>query len=190
MKNPDQALRRLGPTAQKIMVLLLAGFALSLNKNPNKYFRIIRRIPKEFEKIDKYTLHRNIRNLYKAKLIDGKDYPDGSTALHLTDNGKKRALHYKLDDIKIAPMKKWDRKWRIIIFDIPEKRKKARDALSRSLKNAGFYRLQKSTFIHPFECKDEVDFVIEFFNLRPFVRFIIAEHLDNELHLKHHFNLL
>ena len=87
-------------------------------------------------------------------------------------------------------MKKWDRKWRIIIFDIPEKCKKARDALSRSLKNAGFYRLQKSTFIHPFECKDEVDFVIEFFNLRPFVRFIIAEHLDNELHLKHYFNLL
>src|SRR3989344_799047 len=106
MKNPDQALRRFGPTAQKIMVLLLAGFALNLNRDPNKYFRIIRSIPKEFEKIDKYALHRNIRNLYKAKLIDGKDHPDGSTTLYLTDNGKKRALHYKLDDIKIAPMKK------------------------------------------------------------------------------------
>ncbi len=190
MKDPDHAIKKLGPTAQKLVVLMLAGLALGLNRNPNKYFRIIRNIPKEFKKIDKYALHRNIRNLYKAKLIGGKDNLDGSTTLVLTDKGKKRALTYTLGEVKVMPMKKWDSKWRIVIFDIPESRKKARDALSRSLKNAGFYRLQKSIFIHPFECKNELDFVVEFFNLRPFVRFILAEHLDNELHLKKYFDLL
>jgi len=48
----------------------------------------------------------------------------------------------------------------------------------------GFYQLQKSVFIYPFECSNEINFVIEFFNLRPFVRQILAERIDNELHLK------
>ena len=188
--DPDQAIRRLRPTQQKIVTLLLAGVALHLTRNPKKYFSIVRSIPEEFRKIDKYVLHRNIRNLYKSKLIDGKENADDSVTLFLTVEGKKRALTYDPSDIRIAPMRKWDKKWRVVIFDIPELRRKARDALSRSLKKAGFYRLQKSVFVHPFECQDELDFIIEFFNLRPFVRFIIAEHFDNELHLKHHFDLL
>ncbi len=48
---------------------------------------------------------------------------------------------------------------------------------------------QKSVFISPFECKDEVNFVIEFFNLRPYVRFITATEIDNALHLKNQFGL-
>lgn len=86
-------------------------------------------------------------------------------------------------------MKKWDSQWRIVIFDIPERFKKARNALSLTLKKMGFYPLQKSVFVHPFECADEIDFVIEFWNMRPYVRLVLATHIDNELHLKNHFGL-
>ena len=37
--------------------------------------------------------------------------------------------------------------------------------------------------------KQVFDFVVEFFALRSYVRFILAHHIDNELHLKHHFGL-
>ena len=77
----------------------------------------------------------------------------------------------------------------MVLFDIPEKHKKGLDAISRVLKNMGFYKFQKSVFINPFECNDEINFVIEFFNLQPYVRIIIADHLDNELHLKTIFGL-
>ena len=180
---------RLGPTAQKVLLLLSGSLALILNGSPRRYFKILKTINKEWGHIEKRALHNAIRNLYKSKLVDAKDNPDGTTTLALTNHGEQKALTYQIDEIKIPAMKKWDNKWRIILFDIPEHRKKARDALSRVLKNIGFFTFQKSVFIHPFDCKNEIDFIVEFFNIRPFVRFITATEVDNELHLKNHFNL-
>lgn len=180
---------RIGPTAQKVMFLLLGGLALGLTHSPRQYFKIIKMIGKEWNNIERRALYNAIKSLYRSRLIDAKDDLSGATTLILTERGKKKALTYQIDDIKIPPMKKWDKKWRIVLFDIPENMKKARDALARALKSAGFIKFQKSVFIHPFECRNEVDFIIEFFNVRPHVRFITATEIDNELHLKDQFNL-
>lgn len=181
---------RLGSTSQKILLLLLGGLALGLSGSPIAYFSIIKAIGKEWEKINNRALHKAIKHLYKNKLIDAKDNTDHTTAITLTDNGNIKALTYQIDEVRVLKMRKWDKKWRVILFDIPEKQKKSRNALARILKNAGFYQFQKSVFVHPFECKNEMDFVIEFFSLRPYVRIIIAEHIDNELHLKKLFDLI
>lgn len=180
----------LRPTAQKVLLLLLAGIALGLSASPIAYFHIIGAVAKEWDKINRRALYRALKKLYKARLIDSKDNPDGTTTIDLTQKGKKRALTYQIDEIRIKPMKRWDGSWRIVLFDIPEKFKKSRDAMARSLKNMGFYQYQKSVFLTPYECTDEIDFVIEFFNLRPFVRVITAHDIDNALDLKHHFGLL
>ncbi|OGF73275.1 CRISPR-associated endonuclease Cas2 [Candidatus Giovannonibacteria bacterium RIFCSPHIGHO2_02_43_13] len=180
---------KIGPVSQKVLLILLAGAALGLTRSPTQYFRIIKNTEKEWGRINRRALHNAIRKLYKAGLIDSKDNKDDSITIFLTQNGKKKALTYKLDEISIPVMKKWDGNWHIVLFDIPEKHKKGRNALSQLLKHMGFYRFQKSVFIHPFECQNEVDFVVEFFSLRPYVRFILAKQIDNELHLKHHFGL-
>ena len=185
---------RIGPTAQKVLVLLLGGLTLGLTTNPKYYFRVIDTVKKDWKRINenakKYALNRAIKNLYQSKFINAKDNSDGTVTLMLTKQGKALALTYDIENIKIPPMKHWDGKWRIVLFDIPEKHKKARDALSKTLKYAGFYQFQKSVFVHPFECRNEVDFVIEFFSLRSFVRFILADHIDNEFHIKKHYNLI
>ena len=181
---------KLGPTSQKILLLLLGGIALGLTSSPDRYFRILKTIKKDWDTINRNALHRAIKLLYKARLLDTQDNPDGTTTIVLSQRGKQKALRYHIDELKIPKMPVWDKKWRIVLFDIPEPRKKARDALAQALKNMGFITLQKSVFVHPFKCEDEVDFVIEFFNLRPHVRTIIAENIDNELHLKKHFKLI
>ena len=84
----------------------------------------------------------------------------------------------------------WDGRWRLVIFDVPEKLRKGRDALREKLKDLGFYELQKSVFIFPYECKNEIDFLIEFFHLRKFVRYGILEKIDNDLHLRKVFGLI
>ena len=188
--NPEKSFRKLRPTTQKILILLLAGVALALNHSPRKHFQIIKAIRKNWEWIDKYNLHRNIKNLYRSHLIDTKDNSDGTTTIVLTERGKIHALTYQIDEMKIPPMKKWDKKWRIVMFDIPESRKKVRDAMARTLKNMGFAQLQKSVFIHPFECHNEINFVIEFFQTRSHVRCLIAENIDDELAWKKKFDLI
>src|SRR3989344_4025305 len=73
--------------------------------------------------------------------------------------------------------------------DIPEKHKRARDALSQSLKRMGFAQLQKSVFVHPFDCSKEIMFVTEFFNLSRYIRHVLAEHIDIETVLMKKFHL-
>ena len=180
----------IGPTAQKVLVLLLGGLALYLTYSPKKQFRIIKQIGTEWKNIDRRALYYAIKSLYQNKLIDGRENADGTVTLRLTQNGKAKALIYNLDDMKIPVMKRWDKKWRVILFDIPEKHKKSRDALARALRNINCHQFQKSVFVHPFECRNEIDFVIESFSMRPYVRFIVADSIDNELHLKKHFDLL
>ena len=94
-----------------------------------------------------------------------------------------------MDDIKIKKPKKWDKQWRIVIFDIPEKFKGAREALREKLKELGFVELQKSVFAYPFECEDEINFIVEVFQIRPFVRLVKAGSFTNEEQFKIKFNL-
>ena len=177
----------LGDTQRKILLLLLGGLALGLSRSPKTSFKIIKGITEEWKEIDRQSLRRAIRSLYKTKLISEKQNMDGTMTLILTDRGKQKALTYDLDEMKIKKPKVWDRKWRVVLFDIPDNRKKIREALRGYLKNMQFYEFQESVFIHPYDCEDEINYLIEFYDIRKFVRFIIAESLDNELHLKHHF---
>src|SRR3989344_5731544 len=113
MRNNNEI--KLGATTQKVLVLLLGGIVLGLNRSQGRYFRILKTIKKDWDRINKYALHRAIKKLYQSKLIDAKDNSDGSTTMILTERGKRKAFTYKIDDIRILPMKKWDKKWRVVI---------------------------------------------------------------------------
>ena len=179
--------RYAGPNAQKVLLLLLGGLALTISRRGP--FRILDELESEWHNIDRRALKRVIDSLYEAKLVNEHENKDGSTTLILSDSGKKKALTYHIEKIKIPEMRKWDGKWRLVFFDIPEIYRGARESLFRSLLQAGFYPLQKSVYIHPFKCSDELDFIIEFWGVREYVRVAEVNVIDNELHLKKHFGL-
>jgi len=178
----------MSPTKQKILLLLLGGIAFGYSYTPGKQWKILKEVAYEWKKINKEKLKKEIRDLYRSKSIKRKENPDGSYTIILTEKGKLKALTYHFQNMKIKN-EKWDGKWRIVVFDIPEKLKKGRDALRGRLKKLGFYEFQKSVFVFPYECKDEIDFIVEFFNLRRYVRFGVLESIDNDLHLRKIFNL-
>ncbi|KKR85457.1 MAG: hypothetical protein UV45_C0016G0009 [Candidatus Azambacteria bacterium GW2011_GWB1_42_72] len=163
---------------------------MSLTRRPDTYFRIVKNIAKEWKKINERSLRESIKKLYQSKIIDYKENNNGTVELILTDAGKKKILLYDLEKLKIDKPPKWDNLWRLVIFDIPENKKQARMAMSSKLKELGFYPMQKSVFIHPYECKDEIDFVTELFNIVPYVRFLRVKDVDIELDLKNRFHLI
>lgn len=162
---------------------------MSLTARPDAYFRVVRQIAKEWKKINERNLREAIKRLYQSKLIDYRENKDGSASLILTDDGKDRILRYEIDKIEIKKPTHWDNLWRMVIFDIPEDKKSGRNALNAKLKELGFYPMQKSVFVHPYECKDEIDFIMELFELTPYVRFLRVKDIDVELHLKEIFRL-
>lgn len=179
-----------GATTQKVLLLIGSGLAIGLSASPSRYFKIIKAAGKEWKDIEKRSLHRAIKNIYKSKMVDCRSDKDGMFVLTLTEKGKKRVLRYELESMKISKMKKWDGKWRVVLFDVPETKKKMRDILRFRLKKLDFFEFQKSVFVHPFDCQNEIDFLVEFYMIRPNVRFMVVESVDNELHLKKHFGLL
>lgn len=176
-------------TKQKILLLLLSGVALGLSKSPKGYFKILKSIPEDWQQIKTERLYRVVREFYNDRLVDYKENKDGSVKIVLTKEGQKKALKFKLDEMEIKILPKWDREWRIVIFDIPERFKKAREALRLKLKELGFLELQKSVFILPYECEDEINFIMEVFLIRPFVRFVRAKSFTNDEQLKIKFGL-
>lgn len=180
---------KMGPVAQKIILLLTAGAVLSLTRRPDAYFRIIKSASKEWKNINHRTLRRSIRKLYQSQVIRCIENSDGTMMLELTSEGKKRILRYQPEKMKIKKPAKWDGVWRLVIFDIPESLKRERMALAGMLRRLDFYPLQRSVFIHPYECKNEIDFIVEMFNLRAYVRFLIVKDIDTDIELRHRFGL-
>lgn len=176
-------MKELSPNKQKILLLLLGGITLGFSYTPWMQRKVLKTISKEWRRIDQKRINDDVRELYRTKLVATKQNPDGSLSLLLTDKGKMRTLTYHFAAMKIS-QHKWDGRWRIVVFDIPEKIRKGRDALREKLLALGFHELQKSVFVFPYECRDEVEFIIEFFGLRRFVRYGVLSEIDNDMHLR------
>ncbi len=171
--------------------LLVSGVICVAASSP--YFII--NLIKSFKKQKKW-------NSYKNKIIYNKFYnlkKDGCIKMEernhqiyikLTEKGKKKAGWMQIDELKIKKSKKWDKKWRIVIFDISQLKTLHRNVFRGKLKELGFYLLQKSVWISPYKCKDEINLLRIFFGLnKKEVRLITADNIEDDNFLKKMFKI-
>ncbi|OGN07657.1 MAG: hypothetical protein A3B86_02360 [Candidatus Yanofskybacteria bacterium RIFCSPHIGHO2_02_FULL_38_22b] len=86
--------------------------------------------------------------------------------------------------------KRWDNKWRVIIFDIPNSLNKERNWLRSRLKNLDFQILQKSVFTIPYKCEEELGDLCKQLGLFDYVDVIVANSIGSrEEELKRYYNL-
>lgn len=90
--------------------------------------------------LKKASLAQALKRLREQGYIDLEEY-NNNLILKLTDKGREETLLRK-----ILKDETWDGKWRIIIFDIPEKHRKVRNVLRSKLKTWGFSQWQKSAW--------------------------------------------
>ncbi len=101
--------------------------------------------------------------------------------ISLTQEGKKKAGIFQINDFKIKIPRQWDERWRLLTFDIAHKRKILREALRGKLKQLGFRQFQKSIWLHPFDCKVEIRLLKGFFGLTDKeVQLVVAEDIGDE----------
>ncbi|MDP3883184.1 MAG: hypothetical protein Q8Q48_03970 [Candidatus Staskawiczbacteria bacterium] len=132
---------------------------------------------------DKKEVKKAINDLSKQKLIAKKKKYNNSVLITLTEKGKLRALNISFRRF-YNRKEKWDGRWRMIAFDIPDKCRKGRDALRYRFRSGGFYELQESVFLYPYDCEKEIRGLIEIFKLQEYVRFGLLERIDGEENIK------
>lgn len=140
-----------------------------------------------------YTRKRFYDVFYRLRKEGCFDIQEHSHQVYisLTEEGKKRAGRFQIDSLNIKKPKQWDRKWRIVIFDISHLHRFKREAFRGKLKQLGFCQLQKSVWVHPYNCEDEIKLLQEFLNLTSKeIRLIVADKIWDDKPLKQYFKVI
>ncbi len=108
----------------------------------------------------------------------------------LTSLGKERLRRWEFSNFSINKPRKWDKKWRLIIFDIPDKKRRVRDQIRSLFKSAGLYLLQESVWVYPYDCEDIIALLKTDFGVGKNLLYLIVEELENDKHLREEFGLI
>ena len=136
--------------------------------------------------MNRQTLYR----LKRLKYIEQQGNTKRAT-YKLTSVGKKHAqqlLTNSLQPIAI-PTEKWDSKWRIVCFDIPEIKRNERAYWRVFLKQSGFKKYQDSVWITPYNTLPQIISTAKEAGLKKYLRTITATRIDDSDIFKHTFNL-
>lgn len=176
-------------TKSFLVALLKLGGLLSIVLIAPGALPAVDKIFMKNKKFDKREFKRTVKRLTNAGVLEtsfeGEEYN-----IRLSKKGTKQAIEYSLDDITIKPPKKWDNKWRIVLFDIPEAKKRARDAFKCRLVQLDFRLIQKSVYILPYPCEKELQYIVSVYEITQYVKFIVADYIDGQDELIKDYNLV
>lgn len=166
--------------------LLLAGVAYVAASSPNFILSLTRKISRK--RLPKKKIENTFKYLKRWELVEVKR--EGcDVRIALTPEGEKRAGKYQINDLKITKPKKWDKKWRMVIFDIPNVSRLIRDIFRKKLKEFGFYRFQQSAWVYPYPCQEEVKLLRDFLGVDSRQIQVFEANLEGDLFLRKIFKL-
>jgi DNA-binding transcriptional regulator PaaX len=108
----------------------------------------------------------------------------------LTGKGKEAMNKLEFGEYVISEPAFWDGKWRVLMFDINERRRRVRDQLRRLLEGIGFLRIQDSVWVYPYPCDEFVSLVRA--HLKSGVgelRYFVADALESDKAVREYFHL-
>jgi len=148
-----------------------------------------RREDNEWKKFNLYYLRRTIKRLEKQKLVEITE-KDKEKIVKITINGKQKIVKYSLENLKISKPRTWDKKWRVVIWDVPCSSDYLRKIFRESLNRLGFLMIQKSVFLYPYPCYNEILFLREYYAIGAEVIFLVVEKIENDASYKEYFGLI
>ncbi len=164
----------IGAREKEILCLVAKGALLaSMFVAPN--------IGKILRPLEKMTSKKRFYFRKRLKTLEDKDLIFlGGEKIQLTEEGKALISKIEKEEIVLDKSKKWNGVWQIVSYDIPNTKKKERDYFRNTLQRFGFYKVQKSLWIIPYPCEEEIAVLAQSLGLSPFVIYFTCEHLPME----------
>lgn len=176
---------------QKILLTTIAvGGLLSVAVLAPNALKVIKQFSGGKDYNRKKYLNNSIGRLEKDGLVILDINEEGEKFVKLTKKGRNKLAKYKVEDLKIKKPIRWDKKWRVVIFDIKEKRKKNRDVLRSILNRFGFVKLQNSVWVFPYECEELITLLKSDLFVGREVLYMTVDSIENDKWLKETFGLI
>lgn len=141
----------------------------------------------EWKKFNSWRLRQVLRRMYAQKLVEITEQ-EGTQVVKISENGKKKLLKYNINEM-VLDEKNWDGKWRIVIYDIFSKKTSERELFRKTLKRMKFHKLQKSVYLTPFPCADEIEYLRQVCDIGNEVIMLTVTGIENERIYKEYFGL-
>ena len=168
--------------------LALVGVGLVAMAAPNT-LQLLKKVDPDW--IMKRDPRRRIREAaYRLKKKGFVAFVDkGSrTLLRITEKGKQKLISLTLSG-PLPKALKWDYKWRLVIFDIPEKQRAIRVRARTIMQGFGFVRLQDSVWAYPYDCEEAIALLKAELHIGKDLLYIIADAIEYDIPLRKHFDL-
>ncbi len=131
-------------------------------------------------------LHESMSRMRRKGLVR---FDERTRRYRLTDTGTQMARRIQNGTVRIAIPKRWDGRWRIVMFDINEQQRSLRRKIVSLVSSLGFYRLQDSVWIHPYDCEEIVAFLKTDLQVGKELLYVIADAVEYDKPLREHFRL-
>lgn len=143
---------------------------------------------KEWEKYNLSRLKQILKRLQQQKIINIEPVEDGAK-ITLTKKGKTKVLFYQLEKMRIEKPPRWDKKWRVIVYDVPGFKRHQQANFRNMLKKLKFLKLQNSVYLTPYPCEREIEFLRQYFQIPENIIYMVVEKIENDIAYKKYFGL-
>lgn len=151
--------------------LKLFGFDGKKKKYPSRYIRS--------------TLTR----MKEKGLIEFVESSKGGKAVQITNKGQQKLEAYERSIGVGQRPNKWNGRWHIVIFDIPEKKRALRNSVRNHLVRFGFVKLQGSVWVYPYDCEEIITLLKADLRVGKEMLYIVASHIEMDKQLRAQFEL-
>ncbi len=136
----------------------------------------------------KSDFNREVKRLQKRGYVALTKTEKG-LLVKILKKGRIRNRQIQIEKLQLPRPEAWDRKWRLFIFDIPEKYRYARDAMRKKMKSLGLYNIQRSVLAYPYDCRRELEMIAEYYRLNEYGTYIETSYIDINKELRRHFKV-
>ncbi|OGD84517.1 hypothetical protein A3B51_02305 [Candidatus Curtissbacteria bacterium RIFCSPLOWO2_01_FULL_41_18] len=197
MKITNQV--KIDPKTKEVLILLGAGAFLAASiifpglpmvakpfinaaKEANRNKR-----QKEWEKFNLWRLRQVVKRMQSSKLVEIKE-EKSIPIIKITQKGKQKLLRYKIDEMALDESS-WDGKWRLIIYDVANTKRAHSEMFRTMLNKLKFLKLQRSVYLTPFKCEDEIEYLRLLFGIGNEVQILKVGSLENEMAYRRYFGI-
>ncbi len=168
--------------------LALAGVALATTIVPNALMAFAK-LP-SIKRAHLKAKYRTALGRLVAQRYVEFEKRNGKSYARITEAGRRKlAFTLEKEKLDLHKKRRWDGRWRVIIFDVPERRRKTRDRLRLMMQELGFVRLQDSVWVFPYDCEEFISLLKVKLKVGSAVLYMVVEEIENDKHLREHFRL-
>jgi DNA-binding transcriptional regulator PaaX len=188
IEKKARKVRRLHTFQKAMLIAAVGGVMIAVGAVPN-FNKILKHLKnRKNDARFRYQASTVLRRLVAQGLIWFEER-SGKRYARITKAGEQILKIESLRDKNAIQKKKWDGRWRVVIFDIPERRRGVRNLLRKFMREFGFVRLQDSVWIYPHDCEDLIALAKANFRIGADVLYMIVEQLERDKYLREHFDL-